>query len=599
LRNLYKPLLTGLCLGFAAAAQNPSTPERTDTVIVTGVYEPAPLDDTNRAVRSIELDDTAKTLSNTFFDYLRLDPSLDVQARAPNGLQTDLSIRGGDFGQTLVLLDGIRMNDSQTGHFNFDLPLPPDSVSRVEILKGAGSAIYGADALGGVVNVLTRAPESSELRLRTSVGNFGVNQQSASLATVWKNVTEELSFSRDFSSGFEFDRDYRNLSFSSLTHLQSGLGTTDLILAWNDRPYGANQFYGAFPSWERTKQWFAAMRQSIGKKTEASFAYRRHTDLFVLFRDQPEIYTNHHYTENYEAALRRHDSLASNVTLSYGGEAYRDEIDSNNLGHHQRNRGSAYVALDARALRRYSFTLGAREEIFRGGARQFNPTASAGMWISSRWKLRASASRAFRLPSYTDLYYADPANVGSPFLKPETAWSYDGAVEWNAGGRVRFEAGVFERRLRNGIDYVRSSPTDIWQAENIDRLNFTGVEATVAIRAAKAQLIQIAYTGLTGQQDSLTGSQTKYTFNYPSNNANVSWQASLPHGFLARSRLGVLQRVGRDSYPLWDLYLADRRGRWTPFAQFTNLTNTSYQEIVGVDMPGRAAIAGVEWRTHW
>ena len=599
MRNLPKRLLILLCFGFSAAAQTPTVPDRADIVVVTGVYEPAPLDETNRAVRSIELDDDAKTLSNTFFDYLRLDPSLDVHARAPNGLQTDLSIRGSDFGQTLVLLNGIRMNDSQTAHFNFDVPLPPGALSRVEILKGASSAIYGADAVGGVVNVLTQAPESSELRLRTSVGNFGVNQQSASLASMWKNVTEELSFSRDFSSGFAFDRDYRNLSFASLTHIQSGLGTTDVILALNDRPYGANQFYGNYPSWERPKGWFAALRQSIGKKTEASFAYRRHTDLFVLFRDQPQIYTNHHYTENYEAALRRRDSLASNITLSYGGEAYRDEIDSNNLGHHQRNRGSAYLALEARALRRYSFTLGAREEIFRGGARQFNPTASAGMWLSSRWKLRASASRAFRLPSYTDLYYADPANVGSPFLKPETAWSYDGAIEWNAGGRVRFEAGVFERRLRNGIDYVRSSPIGIWQAENIDRLNFTGVEAMLALRAAKTQLIEIAYTGLTGQQDSLSGLQTKYTFNYPSNNASLSWQASLPHGFLARSRLGVLQRVGRNPYPLWDLSVAERRGRWTPFAQFTILTNASYQEIVGVDMPGRAAVVGVEWRTRW
>jgi iron complex outermembrane receptor protein len=584
--------------GALGWAQNPAAPERTDTVVVTGVYEPAPLDDADRAVHAIELDDAAKALSNTFFDYLRLDPSLDVQARAPNGLQTDLSIRGGDFGQTLVLLNGIRMNDSQTGHFNFDIPLPPEALSRVEILKGAGSAIYGADALSGVVNVLTRAPESAELRLRTSVGNFGVNQQSASLSAVWKHITEELSFSRDFSTGFEFDRDYRNLSFSSLTHLQSGLGATDVVLALNDRPYGANQFYANYPSWERTKEWFAALRQDLGKNTEASFAYRRHTDLFVLFRDQPQIYTNHHYTENYEAALRRHDALASNVTLSYGGEAYRDAIDSNSLGYRRRNRGSAYVALEARALRRYSFTLGAREEIFHGGARQFNPTASAGMWLTSRWKLRASAGRAFRLPSYTDLYYVDPGNVGSPFLKPETAWSYDGAIEWNAGGRVRFEAGVFNRRLRNGIDYVRSSPTGIWTAENIDRLNFTGVESMVAIRAAKTQSIEIGYTGLKGAQDLLTGLQTKYSFNYPSNNASVSWQGSLPHGLLARSRIGVLQRVGRDSYVLWDVYLAERHGRWTPFAQFTNLTDTAYQEIVGVDMPGRAAVVGLEWRAH-
>ncbi len=580
------PILIGLAA--VSEAQN------RDTVVVTGVYEPAPLDDANRSVRAIELDDSAKALSSTFFDYLRLDPSLDVRARAQDGVQTDLSILGADFGQTLVLLDGLRLNDSQTGHFNLDVPIPPDALARIEVLKGAGSALYGADAVGGVVNVLTSPPEASEVRLRTAAGNFGVNQQSATLAAVWKRIGEDLAFSRDFSTGFEDDRDYRNLSFSSITHAKTTLGASDVILAYSDRPYGANQFYGPYNSWERTKSWFAALRQELGKNTEASFAYRRHSDLFVLFRDRPQVYTNRHLTDNYEAALRRHDSLASNVTLSYGGEAFRDAIDSNNLGLHQRNRGSAYVALEARALRRYSFTLAAREELYRGGARQFDPTASAGVWLSPHWKLRASAGRAFRLPTYTELYYSDPANVGNAYLKPESAWSYDGAVEWNSGRRVRGEVGVFRRQIRNGIDYVRASATDRWHAANIDRLNFTGVEAQLGVRG-----FSLNYTYLEGMQDSLNGSQTKYSFYYPSNAASASWQGTLPYGLLARTRVGVLQRVQRDPYTLWDVYLADRRGRWTPFAQFTNLLNTAYQEILGVDMPGRAAVVGVEWRGAW
>lgn len=587
-------------LGVPVIAQTnvppPQIPEHSDTVIVTGVYEPAPLDESNRAVSVIELDPDRKTLSNTLFDYLRIDTSLDVRARAPNGLSSDLAIRGADFDQTLVLLDGIRMNDSQTGHFNLDIPLPPDAFSRVEILKGAGSAIYGTDAVGGVVNLITKPPESSELSLRAGIGNFGVNQQTASLTTVWQNLTERLMFSRDFSTGFEDDRDYRNLSFGSSTHLLTGLGATDVTLAYNDRPYGANQFYGPYNAWERTRSWFAALRQSLGKNTEASFSYRRHADLFVLFRDNPDVYTNHHWTQNYEAALRRHNALGLNTTISYGGEAYRDEIDSNNLGYHHRNRGSAYVALETRALKRYSFTLGAREEIYGGGARQFNPTASAGIWLSQHWKLRASASRAFRLPSYTDLYYSDPFNFGSPYLKPESAWSYDGAAEWSDGGRIRGSIGVFYRRLHNGIDFVRSSVNDPWVASNLDRINFTGAEASLTVKTGRAQLIGLNYTALHGAQDALNGLQSKYTFSYPSSNGSVSWEGSLRGGFLARTRVGVLQRFEQAPYTLWDVYLADRRGRLTPFVQLTNLIDTSYQEILGVDMPGRAAIVGVEWK---
>ncbi len=582
--------MAALC-SFAQA----QTPTARETVVVTGTYQPIPLDEADRAVRVLAEDDAARILSNTFFDLLRTDPSLDVRGRTPNGVQTDLSIRGANFGQTLVLLDGLRLNDAQSGHHNLDVPVPSDGLDRIEVLKGAGSAYYGSDAVGGVVNFITREPDASEIRLRTSVGNFGVNQQSGSLILAGTNLSQQLSFSRDFSSGFAPDRDYRNLSLFSRTHLKTRLGFTDLTLATGDRPFGADQFYGNFNSWERTRTWFASLRQSLGKRTEVAFAFRRHTDLFVLYRDDPAYFTNRHAVESYETTLRRHDPLGAGFTINYGGEAYRDVIDSNNLGNHQRNRGGVYVALDARALRRYSFTIGAREEIYGGGARQFNPTASAGVWLSSKWKLRASASRAFRLPTYTDLYYHDPANMGSPYLKPERAWSFDGALEWNHSEKVRADIGVFHRRERNGIDYIRASLNDIWQATNFDRLNFTGVEATLKIVPAKSQLVEVSYTGVHGAQDVLNGYMSEYVFNYPVHNAAVTWQAAFAKGILLRTRLGVLSRFARDPYALWDVYLADTRGHWTPFAQFTNVSNTHYEEIPGVVMPGRAAIVGVEW----
>jgi iron complex outermembrane receptor protein len=569
-----------------------------ETLVVTGVYEPIPLDEADRSVRVLMQNDADKILSATPFDFLRLDPSLDVRGRSPNGVQTDLSIRGSNFGQTLILVDGLRMNDAQSGHHNLDVPVPADALASIEILKGAGSAFYGSDAIGGVVNFITREPEASELRLRAAVGNFGVNQQSGSLILVGANLSQEFSFSRDFSSGFRADRDYRNLYLFSRTHLKTRLGITDLTLATNDRPFGADQFYGNFNSWERTRSWFAAIRQRFNARTEASFGFRRHTDLFVLFRDQPQIFTNRHAVESYESSLRRRDPLAKTVSLNYGGEAYRDVIDSNNLGSHQRNRGAAYMALDVRAIKRFSFTVGAREEIYGGGARQLNPTASAGYWISPHFKLRASASRAFRLPTYTDLYYHDPANVGSPYLKPERAWSFDGALEWTKSDRIRGEIGVFHRRERNGIDYVRNSPEDIYRATNFDSLNFTGVEADLKFQPFKTQWIEASYSGLHGAQDALHGLESKYIFNYPTHNASLSWQAVFSNGFLARTRVGVLSRFAREPYALWDVYLADRRGRWTPFAQLTNISNTSYEEIPGVVMPGRAAVAGIEWRSR-
>ncbi|MGH9557713.1 MAG: TonB-dependent receptor plug domain-containing protein [Bryobacteraceae bacterium] len=597
--RLYLALLV-CAVGFAQDSGNaPATPpEQKQTVIVTGVYAPVPLDEADRDVNVIPLDTARKLLSNTLLDYLRLDSSVDVQARAPNGVSDDISIRGGSYGQTLVLLDGIRLDDAQSGHFDADIPIPPDAAGRIEILKGAGSAIYGSDAVGGAINVITSQPESSELHLRAAGGNFGVNQESGSLDTVWRNAAESLSFSRDFSTGFTEDRDYRNLSLSSLTNLKTRLGATEVLLVYNDRPFGAANFYGSPDAWERTRTWFAALRQELGKNTEASFAFRRHSDLYVLFRNDPAFYTNHHYEEGYQAALRRHHQLKKTLTVSYGGEAFRDELDSSNLGIHQRNYGAVYAAVDMRALSRYSFTIGAREEIFHGGARQFNPTAAAGAWLSPHWKVRASASRAFRLPNYTELYYLDPFNAGNPNLKPEIAWSYDGGLEWNAGERVRGDFGVFANRERNVVDFVQGSD-GIYRAMNIYNLNFTGADASVKFRAAKTQWVELRYTAIHGAQAALDGFVSRYIFNYPVDNGTASWEAALPWGLIARSRVGALLRFDRDPYALWDMYLADRRGHWSPFVQLTNLTSTQYQEILGVAMPGRAVVAGLDYRLGW
>ncbi len=593
-------------LGVAAflPAQPTAPPPKVEVVVVTGYFEPIPLEEADRAVRSINVKNL-ELVSNTFADFLRLDSSLDLRQRAPGGLQSDLTIRGGGFGQTLILLNGLRLNDAQSGHHNLDVPVPLESIETVEILKGSGSIRYGSDAVGGVVNFITRAPEASELRLRVAAGNFGVNQQRGVIAFAGKSLTEQLSFSRDFSSGFQADRDYRNLSLASNTHLLTALGATDITLANNDRPFGADQFYGNYNSWERTRTWFTSIRQSLGEKTEASFAYRRHTDLFVLYRDRPEVFTNRHAVEGFQGALRRSDALARNVTMHYGVEGYRDSIDSNNLGYHHRARAAGYVSLDiraldvrawdARALKRFSFNAGLREEVYGKAQSQLSPSVSGGYWLSSSVKLRAGVSRAFRLPSYTDLYYHDPANVGSPNLRPEKAWSYEGGADWTIRPSLKAEITVFRRNETDGIDYVRYSPADIWRATNFQHIAFTGVEASLKQELRPGSVLELQYTGLHGAQSDLAGAFSKYSFNYPIHSGLAGWQGFLPGRILARARAGVVERYGRDPYGVVDLYVASTRGRFHPFLQLTNVTDTVYQEIYGVSMPGRAIAGGVEF----
>jgi iron complex outermembrane receptor protein len=585
---------TGALLGQQPTpAQNPQLNTDPKTVIVTGTFQPVPLEESNRSVVSI---DTRQSplLYNSFVDYLDQDASIDLQQRGPDGVQADLSLRGSTFEQALVLLNGLRINDAQSGHHNMDIPLPLDATSRIEVLHGTGSTFYGSDAIAGAVNFITTRPEGSELRLGAGLGNFGFNQQRLLGIYVGKRWSQEVAASRDFSTGFIPDRDYRSTSASSETRFRTALGDSDILFAGSDREFGAAGFYGTFPSWERTKSWFASANQQLGKKTTASFGYRRHSDDFVLFRDDPTIYENNHVSQSWQAALRRSDELGRNSTLSYGLEADGDKIDSNNLGHHARNRTAGYISLDLRALHRFAATIGGREEFFSGGRAEFAPTIAGGAWLGKGWRLRASASRGFRLPTYTDLYYSDPANLGNPLLKPESAWGFEGGPEWNSGGAVSLSLTAFQRRVRDGIDYVKFALDQPWQATNFDSINYTGLETAVRLRLPRLQELDFAYTYLHASQQAVPGLISQYVFNYPSNNAVFSWLRTVKKTVDIRNRVGVTQRVGHDAYPLWDLAASRSNGRLRPYLQFSNLSSTGYEQIAGVPMPGRMVIGGME-----
>ena len=565
-----------------------------DSVVVTGTAEPVPLDEADRDVIVLPLPEKQRTLFDSWFDLLQLDPALDLQRRAPGGFIADLSIRGATFGQTLVLLNGMRLNDAQTGHFNLDLPVPLEMVTGIEVLKGSGSALYGSDAIGGVVNVRTEPLQNPDLRILAGMGNFGTNEEHGVASGAWGRFSEELGFARDFSSGFAPDRDYRNLALSSMTGVRSKFGGGSLLLAYSDRPYGADQFYGPYPSWERIKTWFVSAHQNLGTKTEASFAWRRHTDLFVLFRDDPQYYTNRHLLNTWQGGLRRHDNLPLHAVLSYGAEGLGESINSTNLGVRGRTRGSGYVFYDIRSVWRFSLSAGIREEVYGSGEVASSPSLSGAAWLSSRLKLRASASRAFRLPSFTDLYYSDPANRGNPNLKPESATSYEAGLDAYWRRNIYASLTVFQRRDSNVIDYVRANDDAVWQATNFDRLHFTGVEASAVFEPAAGQRISIAFSALHGVNAGAEVLESKYTFNYPVHSGMLEWRGTLAKRLVARTRIGVEDRLNRVPYAVWDASAAYASGHIRPFLELTNITSTAYQEIPAIPMPSRGVLGGIQ-----
>jgi iron complex outermembrane receptor protein len=589
--------LLSMCLGAAcspAQQSQPPIPPVAETVVVLGSLGPVTQGESARTVTV--LDTQQHRLAHPQLeDYLRTDSSVDIQQRAPAGIMSDISVRGASFEQTLVLLNGLRMNNAETSHFNLDLPVPLGAIGNIYVLHGAGSTLYGSDAIGGVADFVTWKPETDTLRLRAGVGSFGENEEGFLGALHRQRWSEVVAGSREFSTGFITDRDYRSEDASTETRATSRLGETDLLFAGDDRAFGAAQFYGNYNSWERTKGWFAGGTQQFSEHTGAAFGYRRHSDIFLLERDQPEGYKNQHIDDGFEGSLRDRRAPFKNVALLYGLEETTDQINSTNLGRHGRNRGAGYGEAEWRAPRHGSLSLGFREEIFSGGRSVLSPTAAGTLWVPHAVKLHAAVSHGFRLPTYLDLYYSDPATLGNPNLKPESAWSYEGGADWYPSGRVSATLTAFYSRQKDTIDYTRASPADRWQASNLSGLSFTGVEAALDWHASPSQQFKLSWTLLEGAQKALHGLQSEYVFNYPVNNARAQWTWSLHQLFLLQSRLGVVERYQQNPYPVWDESVVRESGRIHPYLQITNLSNTGYEEIPGVRMPGRSFVGGVEF----
>ncbi len=245
-RRVCAAVLALALYSLSAAGQTPLDEQLT----VTAHAFPVPFKSLARTVEVITREQIEYLPVRTVADLIRYASSVDVESRGPFGVQSDFSIRGSTFDQVLVLIDGYRLNDPQTGHHNGDIPVALEDVERVEILYGSGSSLYGADAVGGVINVVTRR-SGRRNRGGFSVGQYGLLTGSGSLDLTDTGMLRNLSLWGNRSSGFSFDRDFQTLG----VRLQGRLGSSGTFeLAHLDKRFGADGFYGPSPSREHARQ---------------------------------------------------------------------------------------------------------------------------------------------------------------------------------------------------------------------------------------------------------------------------------------------------------------------------------------------------------
>jgi outer membrane cobalamin receptor len=558
-------------------------------VVVTAAATPVELGTVTRTLTVITRDQIARLPVHSIADVLRLTAAVDVRARGERGVQTDFAIRGANFGQMLVLVDGVRLNDAQSGHHNGDIPVPLDAIERIEILHGPGSSIFGADAFGGTVNVITRKgvqPASAVVE----TGSFGLVAARGQAGVERNAVREVVAAAVDRSSGFMFERDFVTAGVSSRTSIGERTGVLASYL-WKD--FGANGFYGNAPSHEWTNQTLFAADHRLdagGWQFGASGSYRTHGDHFLFDVRRPGVSENRHRTHATLAALRASRAVGNRGSLTSGVEGGADWVRSTNLGDHDTRRVSGFAEWRYAPALRTQLDVGLRVDRYTEFGTAWSPSLGVGWWPSDVVRLRASGGRAFRVPTFTERYYSDPANFARPEVHAETAWAEEAGTDFFPADGWIASATVFGRQDHDVIDWLRPTTAERWRTYNIRDVDTVGAEFTVRRAWTNGSFVQAGYTVLDVNAAAVT-QLSKYVLDYAPHSVAVAGAIGLPAALELAPRLEVKRRTrstGESEYAVLDLRLSRRFGIYQIRVEGTNLGNETYQEVLGVAMPGRA-----------
>jgi iron complex outermembrane receptor protein len=574
---------------WAAAPALAQGPYRQD-VVVTAAATPVELGTVTRTLTVITRDEIARLPVQSLADVLRVSGLVDVRARGERGVQTDFAIRGAHFGQMLVLVDGVRLNDAQSGHHNGDIPIPLDAVERIEVLHGPGSSLFGADAFGGTINVITRAGAAPP-SVVVQTGSFGLAAGRGKVGFTRGAVQQLLSASLDRSGGFMVERGFATAGVSSRTSF-GGDGGLLVSYLWKD--FGANGFYGNSPSHEWTNQTLVSADRNLGTfggwRVGSVASYRTHGDHFLWDVRRPGVAENRHRTHAVLGALRASRGAGARGSVTTGVEGGADWIRSTNLGDHATQRASAFGEW------RYALTSDAqldaslRVDRYAEFGTSWSPALGVGWWPAASLRLRASTGRALRVPTFTERYYSDPAHLARSEVGAETAWAAETGADLLLPRGWVVAATLFGRMDADVIDWLRPTAADRWRTYNIHDVDTLGVELTARKALADGWFVQAGYTGLDVRAAAVT-QLSKYVLDYAPHSVGLAAAMSLPAAVQIAPRLELRHRTrstGRDDYAVVDLRVSRRFGLYELRVDGTNLGDAEYQEIPGVVMPGRA-----------
>ena len=596
------PLLI-LLLSNLSISQDQTT--NLDEVVVLSTKIDLPFSKNFRTVKIISSEDIKNSPVTNVSDLLQEITGIDVRRRGVGGVQGDLYIRGGGFDQTLLLVDGMKMDDAQTGHHTLNMILPLYLIERIEIIKGPAARIFGQNAFNGAINIVTKEFEGEKRTVNLnlnelSYGSFEQKNISLSTKIIGEKIKSLISYSGNRSDGYRHNTDFKKNNYFIKTSFNSNNSPVDVIASFTENKFGANGFY-ASPS--ATEQYEETQASLLGITTTINseklsitprLYWRRGQDEYIYIRDNPSVYRNLHKTNKVSAELSGSYFSNSGVT-GFGLDLSTVNISSNNLGEHNRTTVNLFADHTFKLFdQKLVVSPGIALSYFSDMSFHSFPGIDLGYNISSDFKLYSNIGKTYRIPTYTDLYYSDRTTVGNENLNPESATSTEFGLKYNTSN-FKFSTALFNRNAKNIIDYVKQNEDDLWKAVNIGSLSTSGFEVDMSYRFKSSyslsndNSISIGYTNIKDDNYVSDINFSKYSLN------------SLKHHFISKFNLNYIKNINhsiiykyaersdQSNYSVLDSKIRYKKG---VFIYVNNILDEIYSETNLVPMPGRSFLIG-------
>jgi len=586
-------LVANLTAGPPAFSRDPS---ELDEILVVSGSTGRSLRVTGNDTFVLERDDIAASGACSLAELLETVAAVDLTERGTPGAQADISIRGSSMEGVLLMINGIKAGDPQTGHFTMDIPLDILSIERIEIMPGGGSPRYGAAASGGIVNIVTGGnPRGFDSSL--GIGSHGTGKASASVSHHGSRGVTSLHLDTFTSDGYRPGSDIERVGLTADGSYSGESFAVDWNAGFAKKRFGARDFYASYPSYEKTSvlQGGVHVRYLPGRNRMIRFRIggRGHGDDFTLIRNKPDFYRNTHFNRSFSASAEYAAEPRKNLSFVAGAESERSGITSPSLGNHADYTGAVYGEVTT-LLRGTHFSLQMRYEGNSRRERIFSPGIGAVRFLGSGGRIRFHAGRSFRTPTYTELFYSSPANEGNPSLKSERSLSVEAGWDISRGD-ILSGFTFFMRRTDEVIDWVRSGKDMQWTAVNHGRIRTSGVEARAAFPVARSWIFRFNSSLLRQGVTRRRGIESKYALAPVDRSLAAVLSTPSFRGFRGVVRLRYEHVKGRGARSPVTVRISKKYGSALFTASVRNLFGERYEEIPGLPAPGRWITFDIRW----